>query len=339
MLLLAFCSGYSTLEAVGGQLQAATYFDSNVRESLDAPKPTFGLTLRGRTRHEVQAARLNISGELLGQVNLDAVLTDESQLLVNADLGLRYRLSRAILLQGNLSHFQKSFYDRAGSYAWTDYDAFIRFSPTARYTGWFGYRYRKKTLEALERFRFGEDNLELRGRYNLTSKIFLEGVVTGSRIIHTDFNAVGVVDDTALIRLEYPQRDRGVEGLIHLRYWGKAIIGVQVGFGNIYSNSAIGAYTSLSFQVYASGRLRSSTFYHVVFRLLEKDYAFPKLGGESRYRDPEEQVQNLAHIRLEQVLGGGSIGYLQISLLENETIFNQRYYDKAMVEIGLKYEL
>ncbi|MCH8838011.1 MAG: hypothetical protein IIA60_09470 [Candidatus Marinimicrobia bacterium] len=306
---------------------------------MAAAEPTFGFTIRGRMHHEQQVARLNVSGELLGQVNLDAVLTDESQLLVNADLGLRYRLSRAILLQGNLSHFQKSFYDRAGSYAWTDYDAFIRFSPTARYTGWFGYRYRKKTLEALERFRFGEDNLELRGRYNLTSKIFLEGVVTGSRIIHTDFNAVGVVDDTALIRLEYPQRDRGVEGLIHLRYWGKAIIGVQVGFGNIYSNSAIGAYTSLSFQVYASGRLRSSTFYHVVFRLLEKDYAFPKLGGESRYRDPEEQVQNLAHIRLEQVLGGGSIGYLQISLLENETIFNQRYYDKAMVEVGIKYEL
>ena len=338
MLLLAFCSGYSTLEAVGGQLQAATYFDSNVRESLDAPEPTFGLTLRGRMRHEVQAARLNISGELLGQVNLDAVLTDESQLLVNADLALRYRISRAILLQSNLSHFQKSFYDRAGSYAWTDYDAFVRFSPTARYTGWFGYRYRKKTLEAMERFRFGEDNLELRGRYNLTSKIFLEGTVTGSRIVHTDFNAVGVMDDTALIRLEYPQRDRGVEGLIHLRYWGKAIVGVQAGFGNIHSNSAIGAYTSLSFQVYVSGRLRPSTFYHIVFRLLEKDYAYPKLGGESRYRDPEEQVQNLAHVRLEQVLGS-SIGYLQISLLQNETIFNQRYYDKAMVEIGLKYEL
>ncbi len=321
-----------------GQIQTATYFDSNVRESLDAPEPTFGLTLRGRMRHEQQAERLNVSGELLGQLNLDAVLTEESQLLVNADLGVRYRISRAILLQGNLSHFQKSFYDRAGSYAWTDYDAFIRFSPTARYTGWFGYRYRKKTLEAIERFRFGEDNLEIRGRYNITSKIFLEGVVTGSQIIHTDFNAVGVVDDTSLILLDYPQKDRGMEGLLHLRYWGKTIIGGQVGFGNIHSNSAIGAYTSLSFQVYVSGQLRPSTFYHVVFQLLDKDYAYPDLGGESRYRDPEEQVQNLAHVRLEQVLRGGSIGYLQISRLENETVFNQRYYDKTMIEVGIKYE-
>ena len=162
--------------------------------------------------------------------------------------------------------------------------------------------------------------------------------MTGTRIVHRDFNAVGVADDTSLTLLDYPQRDQGVQGHIHLRYRGPAIMGLQISYSNIQSNSSIGAYTSLGFQVYVSGRLRPSTYYHVVFRLLEKHYADPELGGESRYRDPEEQVQNLAHVRLEQVLGS-SIGYLQISLLQNETIFNQRYYNKAMVEIGLKYEL
>ncbi len=334
-----FRGGYSTLEAADGQFQIAAYFDSNVRESLDAPAPTFGLILRGRKRHGLRAGRLNVSGDLLGQVNLDAILAEESQLLVNADLRSRYRISRTVLLQGDLSHFQKSFYGRTGSYAWTHYNAFFRFSPTSRYTGWVGYRYKRKSLEATERFRFGEDNLEARGRYNITSKIFVEGVMTGSRIVHKDFSAVAVTDDTTLVLLDYPQRDRGVDGLIHLRYRGKAIIGMQAGMGNITSNSAIGAFTSLSFQVYVSGRLRPSAYYHVVFRLFQKRYEHPEAGGESRYRDPEEQVQNLAHLRLEQVLGGGGIGYLQISLLQNETIFNQRYYDKAMVEIGLKYEL
>ena len=324
--------------AVDTQIQSATYFDSNVRESLNAPEPTFGLIFRGRMRHGMRADRLTVSGDLLGQVNLDAVLSAESQLLANAYLGVQYRITRALFLQGNWSHFQKSYFGRTGSYAWTNYDASIRFSPTSRYTGWLGYRHKKKTLETTERFRFGEDNLEVRGRYNITSKIFLEGVLTGTRIVHTDFNAVGVADDTSLIFLEYPQRDRGVEGHLHMRYRGKAITGMQISFGNIHSNSSIGAYTSLGFQVYVSGRLRPSTYYHLVFRLLEKHYAFPELGGQSRYRDPEEQVQNLAHVRLERVLGS-SIGYLQISLLQNETIFNQRYYDKAMVEIGFKYEL
>lgn len=339
-LLLAVAGGSSsTLEAVDGQLQFFTYYDSNVYEALAVPNPTLGLTLRGRLSHELSSTRQNIAGELLSQVNLDTFFPEESKLLVNAELGYQYRLSSALFLHGQLSHFRKWFYYRAGSYTWIDYDAFLQLSPSSRYSGWFGYRHRQKTLAATERFRFSEDSLELRGRYNITARLFLEGTVTGSHIIHSDFYAVGVVGDTDLVILGYPQEDRGMEGILHLRYWGKAIIGVQVEMANIHSNSAIGAFSSMSFHAYMSGQLGSSTFYHIVFRLIDKDYKSPDLGGESRYRDPEEAVQNLAHIRLEQVLGGNSIGYLQLSRLQNETIFNQRYYDKTMIEIGLKYEL
>ena len=337
--MLAFCGGYSTLEAVDGQLQFSSYYDSNVREALTVPDPTLGLTLRGRLSHEIRPPRLNIFGEILTQANLDAVFQDESKLIVNAELDFRYTLSRALHIVGNLSHFQKSFYNHTGSYLWTEYSTFLQYSPRSRYSGWLGYRHRKKTLETTDRYRFGEDNLEFRGRYNITARLFLEGTVTGNHIIHSDFYAVGVVGDTALVILGYPQEDRGVEGILHLRYWGKTIIGVQVGMANIHSNSAIGAFTSMSFHAYMSGQLGSSTFYHIVFRLIDKDYKSPDLGGESRYRDPEEAVQNLAHIRLEQVLGSSSIGYLQLSRLQNETIFNQRYYDKTMIEIGLKYEI
>ena len=339
LFLLAFCGGYSTLEAVDGQLQFSSYYDSNVREALTVPDPTLGLTLRGRLSHEIRPPRLNIFGEILTQANLDALFQEESKLIINAELDFRYTLSQALNVLGNLSHFQKSFYNHTGSYLWTEYSTFLQYSPRSRYSGWLGYRHRKKTLETTDRYRFGEDNLEFRGRYRINPRIFLEGTLTGSNIVHTDFNAVGVVDDTSLVSLEYPQKDKGIEGLIHVRYRGKIIVGVQIGIGIVGSNSVIGEFNLVSYRAYISGKLGPSTFYHIVFRRIDKDYQYPELEGESRYRDPEEPTQNLGHFRLEKVLKGRSIGYIQISLLENETIFNQRYYDKTMVEIGIKHEL
>ncbi len=339
LFLLALCGGYSTLEAVDGQLQFSTYYDSNVREALPDPDPTLGLTLRGRLSHEIHPRRLNIFGEILTQANLDAIFQDESKLIVNAELDFRYTLSRALHIMGNLSHFQKSFYSHTGSYLWTEYSTFLQYSPRSRYSGWLGYRYRKNTLEVKDRFRFGEDNFEFRGRYNINSKIFLESTITRSNIVHEDFNAVDVEDDTLLVPLGYPQNDTGVQGQLHLRYLGKKkIIGLQVGIGDVKSNSVIGEFNFISYYAYLSGQLGPSTFYHVVFRRVDKEYQYPALEGISEYRDPEEPVQNLTHIRLERALSGNSIGYVQISILKNETIFNQRYYDKTLIEFGIKYE-
>jgi len=339
LFLLALCGGYSTLEAVDGQLQFSTYYDSNVREALTDPDPTSGLTLRGRLSHDISRPRLNIYGEILTQANLDAIFPGESKLIVNTDLNFRYALFKSTYILGQLSHFQKSFYNHTSSYLWTEYNTFLQFSPITGYSGWLGYRHRGKTLETTDKFRFGEDNFEFRGRYRINPRIFLEGTLTGSNIVHKDFNAIGVVDDTSLVFLEYPQKDKGIEGLIHVRYRGKIIVGVQIGIGVIGSNSVIGEFSLVSYHAYISGKLGPSTFYHFVFRRIDKEYQYPELEGESRYRDPEEPTQNLGHFRLEQVLRGGSIGYLQISLLVNETIFNQRYYDKTMVEVGIKCEL
>ena len=337
--MLAFCGRFSTLEAIDRQLQFSTYFDSNVRESLVVPYSTFGLTMRGRLSHEYSRPRLNIYGEILTQANLDAIFPGESKLIVNTELDFRYALYKSIYILGQLSHFQKSFYNHTGSYLMTEYGTFLQFSPIPRYSGWLGYRHREKTLETADRFRFGENNFEFRGRYNISSKGFIESTITGINIIHSDFNAIGVADDTLLVPLGYPQEDRGVEGLLHLRYLGKKnIMGLQVGIGDVGSNSVIGGLSFVSYQAYLTGQLSPSMFYHVVFRRIDKEYQYPALEGESRYRDPEEPIQNLTHIRLEKVLNGSCIGYVQMSLLQNETIYNHRFYDKTMIEIGVKYE-
>ena len=320
-------------------IQAATYYDSNVRETLAVSNPTFGGLLRGRLSHDIHPQRMDISGEILPQVNLDAVFPEETKLLINAELDFRYKWSQALNILGRLSHFQKSFFNRSSSYLWTEYSAFVQLSPASQYSSWLGYRHRKKALEAIDKLRFGEGNLEFRVRYAFNSRTFLEGTITRSNIIHSDFNAVGVIDDTSLIFLDYPQKDDGIDGLIHLRYWGKSIFGVQLRVGAIESNSVIGGFNFSSFHAYMSGKLGPSTFYHVVFRRVDKEYQYPALEGESRYRDPEEPAQNLTHLRLERELQGGSIGYIQISLLRNETTLNHQYYNKTMIEVGVKHEL
>ncbi|MFC1543119.1 hypothetical protein ACFL4K_01110 [Candidatus Neomarinimicrobiota bacterium] len=340
LLLLAFGSGFAPLEAAEGQLQFSSYFDSNVREDISAPDQTLGLTLRGRLSHEIQSSKLNIFGELLTQANLDAIyLEEESKLILSADSNLRYSLSRNLYILGGLSHFRKSFSSRNGSYQLTECSTFLQFFPGPGYIGWLGYRYRGKTLEAGANYRFSENDLEIRGRYDINPRIFLEGTFSQSNIVHTDFNALGVEDDASLVFLEDPQQDQGTEGLLHLRYQGKAIIGAQIGIGTIESNSAIGEYSQCSYRIYLTGQLGPLTFYHAVFHRIDKQYQYPGLEGESRYRDPEEPTQNLLHLRLERILNNHSIGYLQVSLLENETIFSQRYYDKTMIEVGIKYDL
>ncbi|MEE9162351.1 MAG: hypothetical protein V3U35_05205 [Candidatus Neomarinimicrobiota bacterium] len=321
------------------QLQFSTYFDSNVREDLVSPSPSAGLTLRGRLSSRWQRPSLEFSADLLGQSVVDATIPTESKLLIDAGIGASYSITGALRVSGQVNHFQKALYVGTGSYAWTDLESIVRFTPTPRFGLRLGYRYRRKTLAATQRLRFGEDNLELKGRYNLNSQSFIESGITGSNVIHRDFSALVAAGDSLLVPLAAPQEDRGLEGWLHVRRGGRTIVGLQFGFGEVRSNSVIGGYTKISARAYLSGQLRRTTFYHIDIRLIHKAYAFPNVVGESRYRDPEEPLQNMAHIRLERALNVRSIGYIQVSRLQNETSFNQRYYDKTMVEVGVKLGL
>ena len=338
-LVVLFSSRSGALDAVERQLQFSTYFDSNVREDLASPIPSAGLTLRGRLSGRWQRPSLEFSADLLGQTVVDIAIAAESKLLIDAGIGAGYSITRALLVSGRVNHFQKALYAGAGSYAWTDLESNVLFTPTPRFRLRLGYSYRRKTLEATQRLRFGEDNLELTGRYDLNPHSFIESGLIGSNVIHRDFSALEVAGDSLLIPLAVPQEDRGLEGWLHVRRGGRAIVGLQIGIGEVRSNSVIGGYTKISARAYLSGQLRRTTFYHLDIRLINKAYAFPNVVGESRYRDPEEPLQNMAHIRLERALNIRSIVYIQVSRLQNETSFNQRYYDKTMLEVSVKLGL
>ena len=202
-----------------------------------------------------------------------------------------------------------------------------------------GYVLRSSVFKSGDLIRFFEDNLEIRVRYAVSSKLSLEGTVLSGLINYQDYDAWSLENDTSLIHLDFDQEDEFTRGLLHLQYRGKMIVGIQTGFESVKSNSVIGKFNQVVLRIYLSGRLGESSFYHLVLQRVDKNYLYPALHGISGFRDPEERIQNRTYIQLERELRHGAMGFIQFSLLENETIYNQRYYDKKMVELGVKYDL
>lgn len=327
------------MNAADLQLQFSTYYDSNVSESTTSPDSTFGFTARGRLSEVRRLSRVSLSGEILAQTYFDVYDQDEYKLIFNGVLGLRYSLSNSLQIRGQFQHFLKSFLYASESYDWTLFSTTLQYSHHSRYAVWLSYLHRYKILEGNGQYRFIEENLELNHRYHFNTRWLLEGSLLISDLTHTDFDALDVIQDTSLISLGFPRKDRGFGGVIHLRYHGSIIIGSRIGARTVRSNSAIGDYNLRLYQVYLSGNLGQSTYYHMIYRLVDKDYRYPQLEGMSWYRDPEEHDQNLTHLRLERMMSDNGIIYMQLSFLRNETILNHQYYSKTMIEIGLKYEL
>ncbi len=327
----------SNLKAADGQLQLSSYFDSNVRETVSASDQTMGLILRGRLGHLIHRSKATFFGEFSGQTNLDPIYREETKLIVTGDLGTSYALTRAVRIQGQLGHFSKSFYDRTGSYRWNDYRLQLEWSPEPRYSAWWIYSQRNKTLQLTNHYRFRERSWEFRGRYQPGQRMLIEGAYGRAAIVHRDIFAVVASGDTTTLQSFVPQEDTGWEGFVHWRYISKVILGVRLDRASFKSNSVIGAYHLSGFQIYLSGQVGESVYYHASFRRVKKDYSYPTPGGSSPYRDPEEHDQDLAHFRLEKVTNEKLVGYLQLSRLRNETILNRRYYTKTLLETGIKY--
>ena len=338
-LFFLLCCSISKLSAVKGQFYLSPYFDSNVQESLNNPEPTYGIKLRGNLAHAISRSRWKIFGDLLTQTFLDVLFINESKLVIHTEMGLQYRLLPELHLLGQWIHFQKEFYEKSRSYRWSEFRTYLQISPSKKFTAWIGYLPRSSTFITYNTIRFYEDNWEVRTRHNFTSRLSLEGSATISTITYEDYPAWGMVNDTLRVPLDFDQKDKSMNGLIHFRYQGKIIVGVQVGYESVSSNSVIGEFDLISFRGYLSGRIGKSNFYHLVLQRMDKNYQYPRLRGIAGYRDPEEKIQNRTYVQFEHVLKNSATGFIQISFLENETILNLRYYDKTLIEIGVKYEL
>lgn len=339
LVILLVCSTGSSLRgATRGQFHLSPYFDSNVRESLAQPDPSFGLKLSSRFSRSFPWMGGHFLGDILTQSYLDARYNYESKLILNPEVGFQRSLSPHLQLVGLGTYFSKSFFFQSRSYSWTEYSLQWRFLPFRRLSTWLGYRWRSSLFRFPERLRFRNQQWEGRAQVRLTPETVLEGALSRGQVSHQDFLARGIKDDTLLVSLDYTQQDITLAGQLHIRRQGKVIYGIQAALESVSSNSVIGSYRLLSVRFYLSGHLGRGTFYHLVVQREDKEYSYPRVQGITRYRDPEELTQNRSYFRLERVFEEELTGYLQITWLQNETLFNQQYYSKALLEAGIKYE-
>ena len=297
------------------------------------------MKLKGSLAQDYTRDQWEIYGDLLGQTFLDAVFWDESKLVANLESGFRYGITPKMFLLGQLTHFEKIFYRQARSYRWTEYRNYLQLFSQNATTLWLGYSLRSTSFRTGETVRFSEDDFEIRGRYVFNSRLYMEGTAATGSVNYRNFLAWRVENDALPVLSDVNQTDESSRGSVHLRYRGKVIVGMQVGFERVTSNSVIGEYDLTSYRIYLSGRRGKSDFYHVVIQRMDKHYEYPALQGVSGFRDPEERIQNRTYVQWEHLLPSGAMGFVQISLLKNETILNQRYYNKFIMELGAKYSL
>ena len=320
-------------------LQFATYWDSNVRETLSAPEPSIGLKIRGNLAHNIAGRRWRLDGSILTQTYLDLIAPSQSKLVVNSGMGLRYNLTPVIQAAGVLDHFQKSFYEAGFSYRWIDYALVIYAQASSKFNLSTRYSQRSTNYATLDSIQFFDQTLELRFGWHPGSHWLLEGMIQGRKTIFNNYPAWGIMADTALVRLNQLQNDFSRCAQFHGRYQGKFIVGAIIKYEAVLSNSVIGEFNLLSGRAYLSCRLGEATMFHFIIQRVDKNYNREDVRGVAAYRDPEERIQNRTYLQLERKLKIGGTGYIQVSILSNETILNQRYYNKVLVETGIKFTL
>ncbi|NQT96361.1 MAG: hypothetical protein HQ562_01335 [Candidatus Marinimicrobia bacterium] len=337
--LFLIIAGTSALLCQQAGLQVSTYFDSNVREALTNTDQSLGFKLRGNLSHQVVNRNWLLEGSLLTQTYIDAISPAQSKLVVNSGLGLRYNLTPVIQAAGVLDHFQKSFYEAGFSYRWIDYALVVYAQASSKFNLSTRYSQRSTNYATLDSIKFLDQTLELRFGWRPGSRWLLEGLVAGKKITFHDYPAQGVVDDTALASLSASQEDRARTVQIHGRYHHRLILGTIVSYEAVTSNSVIGGYNLLSGRIYLSCRLGKDNMLHFIIQRVAKNYRRGDLSGVTAYRDPEERIQNRTYLQLERKINQSSIVYFQVSHLANETLLNQNYYNKTMLELGFKYKL
>ncbi len=329
----------SELYGLKGGLQLASYLDSNVRESVDLTEPALGLKLRGNLAHYLSGSKWRIDGNLLVQTYIDLLSPAQSKLIVNSGLAYFYNLFPRIQIKTGYNHFQKSFYRSEYSYRWSDYHLALNYQVTKRLLIRPAVSKRLTIFTTLDSIRLVSRGIDLTVRYLPTRHWLIEGTVRSSVITFRNYPAWGVLDDTSFSRLAFDQRDKGRHFQLHGRYQGQIIAGVRGRYEYIASNSVTGSYQLVSGRAYISFRLGQAYMVHFILQRVSKTYDHQNLSGISTYRDPEERIQNRTYLQLERKLALGGIGYIQLSRLANETILNQQYYDKTIVEMGIKLKI
>ena len=321
------------------QLNLSTYFDSNPRENLTNIESTFGLKARGLMRFEQDRQNAHFYGSILGQGFLEPALFLDSKVVVNGELGGHYKFARGYRLDAGLKTFQKLYFDELQRSGRTTLSVSIKRLRSQKIQQELGVRSTASHIDYGTLFQYYDQRMFLKLTRRLTSDFQAEFSAHLGQIDYSDYPARILIGNFLELSNTENQQDFTRTLGIHLKHLGKMIWGVAVNFEDINSNSTTAESNVWSAKLYASGRLSDQVFFHVVLNGMKKFYAQTDFLEATPYRDPEENIQNQLHIQLERVIHPSRVLYIQYSFIKNETIFNHWYYNKNLIEIGVKLTL
>lgn len=333
VFLLLFAS--APAQKTTGDYRLSPYFDSNVRESPDDPFSSGGLKIGAQLSHQRFHPRWNGNGNVQARVFLDGRIPQESKVALNVESGLQYTLSPLFYSVFHFGYFHKSFLWRSRDYRRSEAIAGLGVNPSPAVSAKASFQWRNTRFVPLETFRFTDRSLELSLDYAVSRQVSARAAGSMGRVHYRDFPAYFLSRDSLLVPLDDSQQDEFFRGLIHLRYRGRMVLGVQASVQTVSSNSVVGEFDMVIYRAYLSGRSGRFNFFHLVYQRVDKRYRYPGFRVESGYRDPEEKIQNQTHFRWERTVAPNAAVFLQISLLQNETIWNQLYYNKVLAELGI----
>ena len=337
--ILLVCLVARSVLAWEHQLNFSTYFDSNPRENIENKEPTYGLKARGLMRFEQESSKGRLYGSMLGQGFLEPALFLDSKVIFNGEVGGHYSLIRGYLISTRLQTFQKLYFDDLQRSGHTTVSGSIKRLKSHKSQQELGIRRTGSFIDYGSLFQYTEKSVYLKYTQHLKSEFQAVFTTQFGRVDYRDYLARILVSESMVLNGTDYQIDFSRMFGIHVKHLGKMIWGVSVNFEDINSNSATAESKIWAGKVYVSGRLSDQLFYHVMINGMKKYYAQPEILEATPYRDPEENIQNQLHIQLERVIHPSRVLYIQYSYIQNETIFNHWFYDKNLIETGIKVTL
>ena len=335
-VLFLICLFHMPSLALEQQFNLSTYFDSNPRENIENKEPTFGLKAKGLLRFDKEGQSGRIYGSILGQGFLEPALFLDSKVVVNGELGGHYRITPGYRFYVGFTTFQKLYFDDLQRTGRSTLSGSLKRLKSQKMHQELGLRRTDFRIDFGTLFQYTEQKVFLNLTRQMGADFQAELSAQIGRIDYEDYPARILSGDSLILSGSENQQDNTLMLGLHVKHLGKMIWGVAVNFEDINSNSAIEEAQIWSGKLYVSGRLSDQVFFHIVLNGMKKFYAQTDIFEATLYRDPEENIQNQLHIQLERVIHPSRVLYIQYSYIKNETVFNHWFYDKNLIETGLK---
>lgn len=339
--LIIFClrSFSAENQIVEKQLTLSSFIDSNPRENIDDTQSVFGLKARGLIRFDETQEHSRLYGSLLGQGFYEPGLFLDSKLIMNAELGGQYVLASAWRLDASVKSFQKLYFEDIQRSGRTTLDMAVQHSNVSGLKQRVGISQAASHIQSTTLFKYTDRQGYLSLSQGFTPRLSGEISFQLSQVDYHNYAARELEDDSLFYNNSEDQKDQSWLMGLHVRYTGKFICGASLSYEDVSSNSSLDEARILAAKLYLSGRLSQKIFIHVVLQGMNKYYEHTLSTEVNHYRDPEENIQNQLHLQLERVFSPKRLLYVQYSYIKNETVFNHWFYNKSLIETGIKFTL